>query len=375
MKITNLGGYKIVFIIGTRAELIKTFPVMLELEKRKIKYYFIHTGQHSLGDLCRKFGVKEPDVILTEEPQTSSKFNTKKLRAIHWNIGVLIKIRRELKRLPNVKHVLYHGDTISTLSAAVGSSRLLNPSKRYKSIHLEGGLRSKSIFEPFPEEISRKLADYFSDIILAVSTESLKNVSRYRKKKIILAGNSVIDSIYSALDLAKKRRIEPISRNRFALITIHRHENIGNRERMEKIVEILSYLEIESYFMIHDNTKKQLERFGLMEKLKQNKNIIMMEPQDYIYFIYQMSRCDLVLCDGGSMQEESLVFQKPCIILRNATERPEGLNSNFQFLSKLEVEKTGEKIREYLSDRFKVKKFNNPYGKRGVSKKIVGILK
>jgi UDP-N-acetylglucosamine 2-epimerase (non-hydrolysing) len=144
---------------------------------------------------------------------------------------------------------------------------------------------------------------------------------------------------------------------------------------MEKIIEILEDLPIKGYFMIHDNTKKQLEKFGLMERLKENKKIILTEPKDYVYFVYQMSKCDLIVCDGGSMQEESLVFHKPCIILRNSTERQEGLDSNFQFLSKLNVKKTKEKIKEYLSKDFKAKKFKNPYGDKSVSKKVVEVLK
>jgi len=375
MEKESLEKYKIAFVIGTRAELIKTFPVMLELQKRKIPYYFVHTGQHSLGDFCEKFGVKKPDAVLTEEPKESSKFNTRKVKAIAWNLLIVFKIRKELRKLKNLKYVLYHGDTMTTLSAALGSSRLFNPGKKYSNVHLEGGLRSESLGEPFPEEISRKFADLFSDVILAVSPRAVNNVKGYKRKKIILTGNSVIDSIHLALEIAKQNKIKVISDDKFALITVHRHENINNKKRMTSIIEILQDLPIRGYFMIHDNTKKQIEKFGLMEKLKKNKNIVLTEPKSYVYFVYQMSKCSLIVCDGGSMQEESLVFHKPCIVLRKATERQEGLDSNFQFLSKLDVKKTKEIIREYLSKDFKIKKFSNPYGDKGVSKKVVEVLK
>ncbi len=376
MEEKNLNKYKIAFVIGTRAELIKTFPVMLELKKRKIPYYFIHTGQHSLGDFCEKFGVKKPDAVLTEEPKESSKFNAKNSKAAFWIVGLISKIKRELRKLKNLRYVLYHGDTISTISAAIGSSKLLNKNKKYKSIHLEAGLRSFDNFEPFPEEIARKIAGKFSDVLLAVSVDAKKNLSHFEnKKEIILIGNTILDSASYALDLAKKRNIKPLSTEKFALISIHRHENIKNKERMEKVVEILCSLKIKSFFTIHDNTKKKLEQFGLLKKIEQNKNIILINPMEYVSFIYQVSKCSLIICDGGSMQEESLIFGKPCIILRKATERPEGLNSNFQFLSKLDVTKTKQKIQEYLSKDFKIIKFNNPYGKIGVSKKIVEILR
>ncbi len=89
--------FKIAIVIGTRAELIKTFPIMLELQKRDVPYYFIHTGQHNLGNLCKIFSVKSPDIVLTEEPKKSSKFNSRQTKAILWNLKLVGKIRKELK--------------------------------------------------------------------------------------------------------------------------------------------------------------------------------------------------------------------------------------------------------------------------------------
>ncbi len=368
--------YKIAFIIGTRAELIKTFPVMLELQKKKIPYYFIHTGQHSLGDFCEIFGVKKPDAILSEEPKKSSKFNAQKIKAGFWNIGIVFKIRRELKKIHGLKYVIYHGDTMTTASAAIASSNLMNPGKKYKNVHLEAGLRSEDLMEPFPEEIARKIADNFSDILLTVSERSCKNVKKYEgKKNICIVGNTILDSADIALKIAKKNKTEPLSKERFALITVHRHENINNKKRLKSIIEILKEISIPAFFALHDNTKKKLMKFNLYNELKAINNIKIIEPLDYLNFIYQMSQCSLVICDGGSMQEESLIFKKPCIILRKATERQEGLETNFQFLSNLEIEKTKDKIKEYLNPDFKIKPFKNPYGKRGLSKRIVEVLK
>jgi UDP-N-acetylglucosamine 2-epimerase len=141
---------------------------------------------------------------------------------------------------------------------------------------------------------------------------------------------------------------------------------------MEAIVEILESIPIKSFFALHDNTKRKLIKFNLYNRLKKNKKIKIIKPMSYIDFIYQLSKCDLILCDGGSMQEESLLFNKPCIVLRKETERQEGLKTNFQFLSRFNVGKTKQKILEYLNPNFKVKKVKNPYGKN-VSKKSVQI--
>jgi len=368
--------YKVAIILGTRAELIKTFPVMLELQKRKISYYFIHTGQHSLRDLCEKFKVNKPNIILSKEPKTSSKFNTKSTKAIFWNLGLIFKIKNELNKLKGLKYVLYHGDTMTTATAAFASSKLFNPSKHYKNVHLEAGLRSNNLFEPFPEEISRIIADRFSDILFAVSKRAEKNLSKYQnKKEVITIGNTVVDSASIAYKMALKNKTKPLSSKKFTLISIHRHENIKNSKRLGRIVKILSTLQTPSYFMMHDNTLKKLQEFNLIKKIQENPNIKIIKPLDYPEFIFQLSKCSLIICDGGSLQEESLIFKKPCIILRRATERQEGLTTNFQFLSNLNIPRTLNKIEEFSSKDFKIKKFNNPYGEKGLSSRIVEFLK
>jgi len=361
---------KIAIVIGTRAEFIKMFPVMLELQKQKINYYFIHTGQHKLTDLCETFGTKKPDVILSPEPDKSSKFNVKESEAIKWGLKMIFKIRKELKKLPNLEFVIFHGDTMSTACASIASSTLLNPSKKYQNIHLESGLRSGKLLDPFPEEIIRRLVMFFSNRFVVPSRGTLSHMTEYRKINVMEIGNTILDSADIAYKLALKQKIKPLNKN-FVLISIHRHENIKNEKRLKKIVEILLSLEIPSYFTLHDNTSNQLVKFGLYHKLLENKNIKIIKPLDYVSMIFQISKCKLLIVDGGSIQEESLIFQKSCIILRNVTERQEGLDANFQYLSQLNVDRTKEKIKEYLSPNFK---FKNPYGEVGISKKIVELL-
>lgn len=367
---------KIAFVIGTRAELIKSFPIMLELQKNKQDYYFIHTGQHSLGNLCDTFSVKRPDIILSKEPSRESKFWSKINHvSIFWMLSTILKVKKTLSNLKDVDYVVYHGDTMTTTASAIGSSRLLNWNKKYKNVHLEGGLRSESNKEPFPEELSRKIADYFSDIILAVSKRACENVSHYKKKTVCLTGNSVIDSIDYSYKLAKKRKVKQYSKEKYALISVHRHENINNYQRMKGIVEILSSLKIKSFWTLHENTKKQLEKFDLLKEIKKNKNINVIPPEDYVSFTMQIKNSSLIICDGGSMQEESLVFHIPCILLRNKTERQEGLESNFQSLVGTDVSLAKKEIEKYTSENFKIKRFNNPYGPVGVSKMILKILR
>lgn len=188
---------KIVIVIGTKAEIIKVAPLMLELEKQKKGYWFIHTGQHLFEN---EFGVKEPDFVLSQR-EFKSGINR---GSISWCFQMLFKIRKLIREL-KPKYVVFHGDTMGSAIASISTSKLLNPTKEWKNIHLEAGLRSGSLFEPFPEEISRRICDKFADTLLVVSELSEKNVSKYRKsKEIINVGNTGIDASLMAYENIKK---------------------------------------------------------------------------------------------------------------------------------------------------------------------------
>ncbi|HKZ49713.1 MAG TPA: UDP-N-acetylglucosamine 2-epimerase [Candidatus Nanoarchaeia archaeon] len=341
----------IAIVLGTKAELIKTMPVMKELDKRKIPYSFIHTGQHSLGELLEDFKLKKPDVVLYEPPKLSSRFMVKTHKAIFWGMSLVPKIISALRKL-KPKYVIYHGDTMSASAAAV-ASKLAG----CKGVHLEAGLRSGSLLEPFPEEISRQICDSFSSVLLAVSdlTEStLRNEGR--KGEIVKAGNTIVDSVKICLKLNKTK---PKAKG-YVVVNIHRHENIKSKERLVKIVGIIASVERNVIWPIHDNTKQQLIKFGLWEKL-QKQNIELWPLISYIDFIHLLANCKYIITDGGSIQEESLSLRKPCILLRRRTERIEGLSTGLNFLTDLHSEKALGAINQ-IESGLKVKDFQNPYG-------------
>ena len=365
---------KIAIVIGTKAELIKCMPIMLELQKRKRDYWFIHTGQHSLKGACEEFGIKKPDFILSEEPKISTKFWSKiNARSLIWFLTIIPKIRRLVKRI-EPKYVIYHGDTMTTIAASIASSKLLNLKKRWKNVHLEAGLRSESLFEPFPEEISRLVSDKFSDILFAVSMESKKNLKEYEKnKKIILTGNTIVDS--SLITYNKSKNKYKKNKQNYVLINIHRHENLKSKERMEKIISILSQVKSKAIWPLHDNTFHYLKKYGLMEKIRDMKNIEITPLISYSEFIFLIANCKYLITDGGNIQEESLVFKKPCILLRKKTERQEGLLTGINFLTELKVDYSKKIIEMIENNKLKVKNFKNPYGEMGMSKRIIKELK
>lgn len=344
-------------IIGTKAEYIKMFPVMLELEKRKINYLFVATGQHNLNDLFKKFGTKAPDIIVN--PQDGFKGDTG--GAFGWAIKTLPKIISMLQKHTNIDYVIVHGDTISTLIGCV-AARLTG---KYVC-HVEAGLRSGNIKEPFPEEIVRRIVDFFSYIKFAPSEKAAK---RLRGNSINM-GNTSVDSLHMALSLCKSSfSIE----KPYAVCTIHRHENIKSKDRMRKILDILEYSEMDILFFIHDNTIKKLKDFELYNKLKENTRIKLMRPIPYVEFSKVLSGSNIIFTDGGGMSEEAAELNIPCIILRYETEREELLARWDQTLTKLNLEKARRAMRIYSLPHDKYV-LPNPYNNHGSSKKIVDFL-
>ena len=241
-----------------------------------------------------------------------------------------------------------------------------------KGVHLEAGLRSGSIREPFPEEISRRIADSFSDVALAVSEGTKNNLDKsgWFRGRAVTVGNTVVDSALEAYEMSKGKASTP--NGRYAIVTVHRQENLRSEERMRRIVRIIQSVPIETYFFAHDNTIAALKKFGLLKPLA--KKVKLVKLSGYLEFIQWLAKCNIILTDGGSIQEESLVFKKPCIILRNRTERLEGLRTKINFLTGLNVKYAERKINQVLASGYKVPKFKNPYGEKGVSDKVVGEL-
>ncbi len=363
----------IAVVIGTKAELIKCMPIMVELQKQNRDYFLVSTGQHPLGKMCLELGLKKPDFVLSPEPKISTKFWSKINKiSFLWFFSMIFKIKKVVKEI-SPKYVVYHGDTMSTAAAAIGSSKILNPGKAWKNVHLEAGLRSGSLWEPFPEEISRRISDSFSDILLAVSdlTESNLKKSYGNNKTILKTGNTIIDSsLYAYKKIEKKFNKE---KKEYVLINIHRHEHLRNRENLRKIVEIINSIKTRGIWPLHDNTEYYLRKYGLFDKIDK-KSILITPLKTYDEFIFLLANCKYLIADGGSIQEESLVFKKPCLVLRNRTERQEGLKTGINFLT-MDVKKAKEIIKSLDNNKIKIQPFKNPYGKPGLSKKIIEILR
>jgi UDP-N-acetylglucosamine 2-epimerase (non-hydrolysing) len=291
-------------------------------------------------------------------------------KAIFWGLTLIPRIRKALNKL-QPDFVFYHGDTLSTAAAALASSTLFGK-KKWLNGHLEAGLRSGNLFEPFPEEISRRIADKCSDLLFAPSKLSAENV-RNLKGEVYMTGNTIVDGINECIKIAKKRRL-PRIRGKYVVINVHRHENIKSKARMTKIYNIIKEVGLPMIWPLHDNTKKKMKDFGLWEKFNELR-IKFMPLITYVEFLWMLNNAEYLITDGGSIQEESLALKKPCVLLREKTERIEGLDTGLNFLTKLNLDYAKEVIQKIESGKIKEKKFVNPYGDGTASKQIVDIIK
>ena len=314
--------------VGTKAQFIKMAPIMHELDARGVPYNFIDAGQHAAltGDLTRQFGLREPDVFLREE--LTNIDNT--MQAINWTAKTLGQIafkgEKTYQRVFRGEKgiCLIHGDTLTTAISLLYAKRC-----GLKVAHVEAGLRSYHLLDPFPEEMIRLIAMRFSDILFSPSEWASENLRKmgYTDKSITLGSNTITDTLrYSLKHMnGQKRPSEP-----YVVATIHRVETIYSYSRLMMLVALLERIALHRkvFFVLHEPTRNRLVRVGLHGRILENKAIEIVPIQPYFAFIDLLAGADFVISDGGSIQEESYFLNVPCLIMRSKTERREGLGEN-----------------------------------------------
>ena len=313
--------------IGTKAQFIKMAPIMRRLQESGIAYNLIDLGQHSLitRDLRQEFGLKDPDVVLSGGQNVA-----RLLQGIKWLSGLFLKgldkswVKDKVFRgLSGV--CLIHGDTVSTLLALYLAKRA-----GLLVAHVEAGLRSYNIWEPFPEEIVRLVAMRFSDILFAPSAWAKDNLHKmgYGAKTILITSNTSLESTFYSLNKPKPAGLDLPAQ--YALVTVHRMENIFSRDRLAMVVGLIEKIsqKLPIVFVQHQPTIIQLAKFGLKDRLDEVGNIRFFQILSHCHFIHLLNDAQFAVTDGGSIQEESFYLGKPCLLLRTHTERTEGLGQN-----------------------------------------------
>lgn len=310
--------------IGTKAQLIKMAPVMVELQNRNIPYNFIFSGQHqaTVANIREEFGLKEPDITLYE-----GRDITGIIQMLFWAMRIIffsLANRDKVWQGDKGGIVLNHGDTFSTL---LGS--LLARISGQKSAHVESGLRSFNLFHPFPEELTRILTFNLSNMYFAPGPWALSNLEKYRGIKVDTVHNTLLDALRISESNVNQAEVD-IPEGEYAVVSLHRFENIFSEKKLREIVDLLLAISQHSklLFILHKPTDEKLTHFGLKQQLIDAPNIELRPRYSYFQFIKLIKSAAFVVTDGGSNQEECHYLGKPCIIMRTTSERQEGLGEN-----------------------------------------------
>lgn len=321
------------FVIGTRAQLFKMAPIMLECEKRGLKWRWVYAAQHkdTMRQTLRTFGLPKPDYTIVKwdtEAKTMGKMWL-------WFAKMLFSLFKSKKILAGYtgKHniVLTHGDTLTTWLGA-----LIGKLTRTKVMHVESGLRSFNVWKPFPEEINRLITFQLSDYYICPGDWAVDNLKKYKGKKINTKMNTQVDTIKFGLENCDTAKVG-LPKSKYVVVSIHRYENIFKKERFD---QILSEIEnIAKFFTVlfvqHPATYIQLDKLSLRSRLENNKNIKLLPRLEYLPFVKTIKHSEFVITDGGGNQEELYHLGKPTLLFRDETERQEGLGKT-AVISKLD---------------------------------------
>ncbi|MBN3852512.1 UDP-N-acetylglucosamine 2-epimerase (non-hydrolyzing) [Paraburkholderia sp. Ac-20340] len=315
---------KTLIVIGTRPEAIKMAPLISMLnETREIETQVCVTAQHRhmLDSMLKFFGIRpDYDLDIMAADQSLLAMTSRALAGLE---NVLSDARPDL--------VLVQGDTSTTFSAAL--------SAHYKQIavgHVEAGLRTGDLSAPWPEEANRRLTSVLAKYHFAPTSRARENLLRegILESTIHVTGNTVIDSL---LHTAKRLRTSEAQRNeldrrfgflnrdkRLILVTGHRRENIGDGidSVCDALTELARRKDVEIVFPVHLNPRV---KDSVYRRLADVPGVFLIEPQDYLSFVYLMDRSTLVVTDSGGVQEEAPALGKPVLVTRSVTERPEAL--------------------------------------------------
>jgi len=369
---------KISVIFGTRPEAIKLVPVILGLQQHPAHFHchICVTAQHRhmLDQTLEVFGITpDTDLDLMEHDQTLAGFTSKALAALDYYMKI---------EMPDM--VVIQGDTNTVFCAALSAF--------YRQIpvaHVEAGLRTGNIYAPWPEEMNRILASRLTTLHFTPTKWSRQNLLQegIPEDKIFVTGNTVVDAFY--LSLSKIAANPPplpeivhdlIDKNaRIVLITGHRRENFGNG--FENICTAIarlaeSFPAIHFVYPVHLNPNVQEPVFRILQK-SLNKNVHLLSPIPYLSFVALMKHASVILTDSGGIQEEAPSLGKPVIVMRDTTERPEGVEAGVVKLVGTDVELIIREVSLCLENKAQSdipEQFVNPYGDGKAAMKIVEIL-
>lgn len=364
----------ILFVFGTRPEVIKLAPVILELKKYPELYNVIVCNSEQQKELSNQtlsyFGLKaDINLDCMRENQSLASVQSRILTSLD-----------EIYNQNEIDATVVQGDTITVLTGA-----LVSFYHKVPVFHVEAGLRSYDIFEPFPEEVMRQMASRVTQLNFAPTETNKKALLKENvdEKSIHVVGNTVIDALFCLSDetMAQAKNFfggKGITvDDKLVLITVHRRENHG--ERIDRILNAISDLATKFndhtfVLPVHPNPNVKNKVYA---KLEQFKNVHLMPPLDYPNLVYLMKNAKLILTDSGGIQEEAPSFGCPTLVMRYETERKEGIEAGVSILvgadyNKIILESEMILENDKASTRLKAQ---NPYGDGKTAQKIEKLIK
>ena len=336
----------IVFSYGTRPELIKVNPIIEEFDNQSLPYKVLFTGQHT-------------DLI--KDQKVDYQFSLDRLGCKNRLNQILLNIMQQFEDLPHeeIDGVLVQGDTTSALAVAMAAFHYKIP-----VIHLEAGLRTYNVFNPYPEEYNRRSISSLASIHLCPTVNGEDNLLREGiSKDVYVVGNSVLDNLTNI----------KITKNNKIIVTLHRREKHHEIENWLRSVENLAILYPQYDFILPAHPNPNVQKF-----LNVLKQVTVCDPLDHTSFINELANCHAVITDSGGIQEEAAFLGKPCVVCRDFTERSEGLGTHALlcksytelekiFIKTLNLEpnkvdcpygdgKTGKKVTDLLTKHFSLKR-------------------
>lgn len=359
---------KILAVFGTRPEAVKMCPLMICLRKsNEIECCICLTGQHRemLETVMDAFSITaDYNLRIMKEGQTLTQITADILS----QIGSIME-----KEKPDM--LLVHGDTTTAFAAALAGFY-----HRIPVGHVEAGLRTYCFNSPYPEEFNRQAVDLIADIYFAPTQQAKRNLLLEKKeeKNIFVTGNTVIDALITTVkDNYQNEVIDWAKGARLILFTAHRRENIGRpmRDMLRALLRIIKeYPDVKAVYPVHKNPQV---RAIVDDVLADNDRIKIMEPLDMVDFHNLMAKSYLIMTDSGGIQEEAPALGIPVLVMRNMTERPEGVEAGTVRLSGTEEEGIYEAAKELLDNRESYEAMSravNPYGDGCASERITEII-
>ncbi len=358
----------VMLVFGTRPEAIKMCPLVNELKSRKnIKTVVCVTGQHRqmLDQVLEAFSVKpDYDLSIMKDNQTLFDITT----------NILERVQSVLEEV-NPDVVLVHGDTSTTFVTALACFYMQIPVG-----HVEAGLRTYDIYSPYPEEFNRQAVGSISSYNFSPTEKAKENLLKEGKKKesIFVTGNTAIDALKTTVkEEYTHPELEWAKDSRLIIITAHRRENLG--EPMHNMFRAIRRImdenpDVKAIYPIHLNP---VVRKAAEEELSGCDRIHIIEPLEVLDFHNFLSRSYMILTDSGGIQEEAPSLGKPVLVMRDTTERPEGIEAGTLKLVGTDEKVIYENFKELLENKEayeKMSKASNPYGDGLACKRIADIL-